>query len=286
MSSAVELIGEDRPPWFRTSFDGRFSPAMRQLLLDYSHIPLEDIDNHVYTIREKAWQISAYPCIGGFSFLSLTFTTHREYKVVLERLKSPLDDEKLIDLGCCFGQALRKLAFDGVPHERLYGSDVRPGLLELGFELFNDRDKWSPASFFPMDIFHPVVPGNLKFHVVLISMVFHLFSLERQIQAAIEIITRLLVDKPGVMIFGSQGGTINPRSIPSRRNIGRESYLHDVDSFKAMWEEVGQKTGTKWEVYVKLEEICKDGENGNLTEQHRYFKGDDMRWLVFSVKKI
>lgn len=281
MSSNEAVTDQQRPPWFRASTEGRFSPAMRRLLLEYSNIPAVDVEHHVYSVREKAWQVWPYPCIEGFSFLTLAFTKHPQYNTILEQLKCSSGDDKLIDLGCCFGQELRKLSFDGVPRERLYGSDLRLELLDLGFELFNDRDKWSASSFFPMDIFSPAVPENMRFSIVRIAMVFHLFTLDRQILAAIEVVTKILEAKPGALIIGSQAGSINPRAIPSRQRADKESYMHDESSFQAMWDEVGKKTESKWEVNAKLlEQWNKDD------KEDRYFNRDDMRWLVFSVRRL
>ncbi|KAH8700892.1 hypothetical protein BGW36DRAFT_375195 [Talaromyces proteolyticus] len=291
MSQAPTIPQQDRPPWFRKQFGSRFSPAMRQLLVEYSKIPAAEIDEHIYSIRERAWQTSPYPCIGGFTFLDFAFAKHPRYKTVLGQLKTEKDDIKFIDIGCCFGQEVRKLAFDGVSHDRLYGSDIHPELLELGFELFRDRDRWASAtavapSFFPMDIFSPVVPGDIRFDIVYIAMVFHLFSREKQVQAATEIVTKLLVDKPGVIILGSQAGTINARSVQSRRHADKASFLHDVDSFKEMWVEVGEMTGTTWAVDAVLTKPWESPENKEIAEKDRYFVDDDVRWLVFSVVRL
>ena len=41
-------------------------------------------------------------------------SVHPVYDEVVSRLKK---DSKLLDLGCCFGQDIRKLIHDGVPAE-------------------------------------------------------------------------------------------------------------------------------------------------------------------------
>lgn len=47
-----------------------------------------------------------YPCIGQFRFLSLGIANSPHYDEVLQRLRG---GEKLLDVGCCFGQEIRKL---------------------------------------------------------------------------------------------------------------------------------------------------------------------------------
>ena len=75
------------------------------------------------------------------------------YPTVLRRLKS--GNENFLDLGCCFGQELRKVAADGAPSARLYAcGDLRPEFFELGYKLFRDRDSLA-STFIAADIFNP-----------------------------------------------------------------------------------------------------------------------------------
>ena len=64
--------------------------------------------------RDQAWRIAPYPCIGWWMFLQLYMSQNPVYGEVLYRLKK---GERLLDLGCCFGQDIRKLVHDGVPSE-------------------------------------------------------------------------------------------------------------------------------------------------------------------------
>lgn len=47
-------------------------------------------------------------------FLQLNMSLSPAYDEVLSRLKN---EQRLLDLGCCFGQDIRKLVHDGVPSE-------------------------------------------------------------------------------------------------------------------------------------------------------------------------
>lgn len=99
-----------------------------------------------------AQHVTAYPCIGGFKFLNLSISSHPTYPRVLALLQASDHDCTLLDLGCCFAQDLKKLIDDGVPSNRLYGTDLHSDFLELGYELFADKET-CVAHFFAADIF-------------------------------------------------------------------------------------------------------------------------------------
>lgn len=58
----------------------------------------------------------------------------------------------MLDLGCCCAQDLRKLVHDGAPSENLWGAELKGGFLELGYELFLDRETLK-AHFIEADVF-------------------------------------------------------------------------------------------------------------------------------------
>ena len=45
----------------------------------------------------------------------------------------------LLHPGCCFGQDLHKLVLDRVPSKSLYGSDLEPAFIELGYKSYMDQ---------------------------------------------------------------------------------------------------------------------------------------------------
>jgi hypothetical protein len=51
------------------------------------------------------------------------------YQQVLERVKN---GENFLDLGCCLGQEIRKLVFDGAPSVNTYGSDLHGEFISVG----------------------------------------------------------------------------------------------------------------------------------------------------------
>lgn len=160
---------------------------------------------------------------------------------------------KLLDLGCCFGQDMRLLAADGAPAENLYGVDLEPQFLDLGFELFRDREKLhNKATFMAADIFDPESPLqrlNGQFDVVQTGSFLHLFGWDQSVQAAVTIATLLKREK-GVLVVGRQIGGAQPGAEESSMV---KSYRHNADSFRKMWDEVGEKTGDRWVVTVETE---------------------------------
>jgi len=84
----------------------------------------------------------------------------------------------LLDLGCCFGQDLKKLIHDGAPASSLFVADLRSEFIELGYELFLDKHKIG-VQFLIADIFDPF--SSLKqlddqLYVVYIGLFLHIFD--------------------------------------------------------------------------------------------------------------
>ncbi|KAN0112694.1 hypothetical protein V8E51_005645 [Hyaloscypha variabilis] len=121
------LIKRDRPIYPPLLREFSLGDPARRLLETYSDIPSDEVEKHVYAIRDEGWKVWPYPCIGQFRFLDLSISHSPYYPTILERIKA---GENFLDLGCCFGQDLRKLAADGAPSGHLYGSDL-PSFLHL-----------------------------------------------------------------------------------------------------------------------------------------------------------
>ncbi|KAJ5692641.1 porphobilinogen deaminase protein [Penicillium macrosclerotiorum] len=222
----------------------------RDLLEKYSNIKPEKVDAHLYSIRDKGWAIHRYPCIGRWSFTNIKGLDHPSFQAIVNRLKQPGSQEAFLDVACCFGQVLRKLAFDGVDPARLYGTDLSPEFLDLGFELFNDREKFEPDSFVAADLLDPSDEGSKKLDgkITLISAgnFFHLFDRDQQLLAAKRMVKFL---KPGVtdaVILGGHIGSLKPGN--STAVTGGTRFLHDPVTFQELWDEVGRTTGTEWKV--------------------------------------
>ncbi|KAL7621800.1 hypothetical protein AAE478_007299 [Parahypoxylon ruwenzoriense] len=247
---------------------------IRTLLEKYSGIRARDVDEHIHLIRDRLWEIYPYVCIGHFRFLSLKFTLDPRYRIALGRLVAPRSDVAFLDVGCCVGQVLRRLAFDGVDSTRLYGTDLEPRFLDAGYDLFKDRDRFG-ATFVAGDMLRhdgtddrdeELEALDGKMSIIHATSFFHLFTWENQVRAARRMVRFLNPDDPEVMIFGRQVGTTTPGERASVR--GSKRFLHNAESWQDLWDEVGRLTGTSWRTEIDdIEEAsvpAYDGADGTL----------------------
>jgi SAM-dependent methyltransferase len=190
--------------------------------------------------------LQRYACIGSFRFLDLALSLDPSYSTILARLKS---GETFLDLGCCTGQEVRKLVVDGAPSENLYGSDLFPEFFDLGYKLFGDKETLK-STFIAADIFDSESGlKNLdgKVDIIFAGSFLHLFGLAAQKEACRRIV-KLLRAKEGSVFLGKQLGNMKAGVHRHRRNPGQTSWAHDEESFRRMWKEVGEETGSEWKV--------------------------------------
>lgn len=300
--------------------------------------------------RDRTLKVLPYPCIGYFSFLYLALSRHPSYKRVLELLRpaSPEDQksttetvtdgisqqkheqdlQRFLDLACCLGQDIRKLVYDGVPPSIVYGTDIKREFLNMGFELFRDRDRFPDPDrqFFAADLFaadaaDPEVAaagGSVwreqegRFTVIHAGNFLHLFDYNTQLRAC-SILTRLLDPNPGSMIVGGQLGSSNPREVPRtgvRLTVPAQKkdkidgnnedenaqnaveittkYWHSPSTFRQMWTEVGERTGTKWDVEARFvgADMLKDAEERRSVEAFLQRLGGPDEYLMFTVTRV
>lgn len=168
-------------------------------------------------------------------------------------------------------------------HDLFRDSEVLP----LSDGLQSEKHTFVAADFLDESGASPLVAWEGGIDIVHASMFLHCFELSTQIRAC-KLIVALLKPKPGSLLVGRSGGVSlssgGPREEEARGSLGQiggvkaTNYLHDVESFRAMWDQVGRESGTKWEVRVDEEEI--DDAAG------RYFAGEDLRWLRFEVTRL
>ncbi|KAK3322624.1 hypothetical protein B0H66DRAFT_554854 [Apodospora peruviana] len=224
--------------------------SARKLLREYSGIPDAKINSHVEAIRLEAFQVCPYPCIGMFQFLDLSLSSMTSiYAEVLQRLKT---GNKFLDLGCCLGQEIRQLVFDGAPSANTYGVDLYGGFFAVGYKLFADRDRLQ-TTFIAADIFDELSPlattqlaGQID--IVYVGAVFHLFSLQEQEMMAVRLV-QLLAPRAGSLIIGRQSGSeeAGEFSRAGDKN-GKSHFRHNPQSWRELWDRVGERTGSKWHV--------------------------------------
>ena len=197
----------------------------------------------------------------------------RLYPEILERLKR--SKQTLFDLGCCFAQDIRKLVSDGVPGENLYGLELRQSFVDLGYELFRDKESLK-ATFIVGNSLEEVPPSGLealrgKVDIVYAGSVLHLFPLDEQIRLA-RLIVSLLRPVPGSLILGRQRGSTEPGEYEHRTDENKTMYRHNPESFRQMWQDVGKERGIEWDwtAWMVAEEDF--GDPLNAEDRRLYFE--------------
>lgn len=175
------------------------------------------------------------------------------YPEIVQRLRS--GNDKYLDLGCCFGQDIRRLVADGVPDKALIGCDLHQGFLDLGYDLFKDKDKLQ-SEFITADVFESEskltqLDGSID--IIHASSFFHLFGYEGQKKIARRVV-RLLKPKKDSLLVGRQVGNVKSHEEESAASGSGNMFLQNVESWKQMWKEIGEETGTQWEVKATLED--------------------------------
>jgi len=229
--------------------------------------------------RNRAWNVWNYPCLGEFRFLEPSIGNHPLFPDMVNRLKR---GQTFLDLGTCFGQDIRKLVSEGAPSENIYGTDLRRPFIDLGYELFNDKDKLR-ATFVVADIFDP--SSDLKrldgqIDIIYAGAFFHLFGWDEQKRIAIRLVS-LLRPAPESMVVGRQTGNLKPGAFPHLDKPGSTMYRHDPETFAKLWEDVGMETGTRWEVEAVL-----DGVEGiGMNPKSGQWLDVNTRRLQFTVRR-
>ena len=159
----------------------------------------------------------------------------------------------MLDVGCCFGQDIRKLVVDGAPSENIYGLDIESEFIDLGYEFFRDRETLK-STFLAKDMLDPEAgweKSNGKMDMIFISSFLHLFDWEGQVKGAQQL-TRLLRPKAGSVIVGRQLGSVISGEFPNLQGQGT-NFRHDVASFNKLWKQVGDEIGCSWNIEAWLD---------------------------------
>ncbi|KDQ27948.1 hypothetical protein PLEOSDRAFT_1076958 [Pleurotus ostreatus PC15] len=259
----------------------------------------EELKKHILDVQAKAYVIFGYPCIRRFSFLRLNICKLPAYTQVL-KLAKERKEAVLLDIGCCFGNDLRKAVADGWPIQNAIASDLRQGYWDAGHELFKTTpgsylipgDAFDPAFVAPRDPCYELPPtpapelqsltslSPLQGHVAAIhaSAFVHLFSEEQQTQVC-KTLASLLSPEPGSTIFGAHGGV--PQKGFRTVNLGdvtRRMFFHDPNSWNELWDGGIFKKGS-----VKVEAQLMEHKREDLTEK---FNGEKFYLIAWSVTRL
>ncbi|EFX01669.1 hypothetical protein CMQ_8135 [Grosmannia clavigera kw1407] len=232
-----------------------------KLLETYSDIPSDQVAAHITAV---AYAVFPYPCLSRWRFLDLYLAVRPEYPDILKRL---LSGDRLLDAGCCFGQVLRQLIYDGAPPESVAGTDLRPEFIELGYELFQDRSALPASTFVTGDIFAASSPdGNDslarldgRFGILHTASFFHLFDWDDQVRIGERIVRFFRPDVREPLVLGRQVGNRHAQAIENMSRTG-EIYRYNPASMQRLWDEIGARTGTRWSVAATMVDPNDDSE--------------------------
>jgi SAM-dependent methyltransferase len=220
----------------------------------------EELNKHLMEIRTLAWEVYKYRCIASFLFVNYNLGESygsEWYKGILERMKH---GDLFLDLACAFGQIARNLAYDGAPHENIISGDLQQRFWDLGYQLYRDREKFHGV-FHQGDIFDEnyLNQYNGKINILHTSAFFHLFDLPAQKQVVRQMMN-LVSTKPGTIIFGRQAANTIPHRLEHPLRPGQILYLHNEESFRAMFQEVvGQGWDMKTWVRIREDDVSDNG---------------------------
>ncbi|KAJ3860873.1 hypothetical protein EV359DRAFT_48295 [Lentinula novae-zelandiae] len=234
----------------------------------------KELEEHISVVQNKANRIHNYPCIGLFTFTKFSIKLSPNYAQVLSLIRSR-KDALFLDVGCCVGNALRKVVADGWPAGNTIGIDLHKEFWDIGHELFKSTSDSFPAGFIGGDIFDDTIltpiddsdtipnlnletidlhhltfltPLRRRVSAIYACNVFHLFTVQKQSELA-KRLAYLLMRKPGSVIFGSHGVVPAQRAA---RDVGPNSF-HSAKSFAEMWSEVFEAGSVEisWKIKVR-----------------------------------
>ena len=221
--------------------------------------------------------------------------------MVIPRLQS---GARLLDLGACLAQDLRKCVFDGAPAHNLYASDLFAEYESLSYDLWQDRHVFPQGQYIADDILSdndsftngPLMqrlgPGQTD--IIAITMFLHLFDYQNQMKVATRIL-RLLSNKPGSMIIGSQAGVkeameqeLKPPFDKTRDGEKRTVFRHDPSSFTRMWEDAGLASGVPLRISAIFQvpesnAVPVDGGFEVTLKKKLFWPGEETRRLFFTI---
>lgn len=194
-----------------------------------------------------------------------------------------------MDTGCCFAQDIRQLVFDGAPIENILEADLRPELINHGYNIFRDRATLK-SKFLIGDVFDETAGpafGELegKIDIIYAASFFRLFNWADPVGVPERVVQQL---KPieGSLIFGRQKGHVIAGESEHRINEKGNIFKHNEKSWREMWKQVGKAAGSSWDVKVwsdKEEDFGRYEKNEGNELDDRLDSGD--RRLTFEITR-
>ncbi|GIC84224.1 uncharacterized protein Aud_000038 [Aspergillus udagawae] len=171
--------------------------------------------------------------------------------VVMDPMRALLEDySKIPPEGVT--EAVKEVAktYHGARSETLYGIDLRPEFIDLGYDLFRDRNTLK-SHFIIADILadKPLAISQLSgsINIVHASFLFHLFNWDQQVFIAKRALA-LLCARPDSLIIGQNIGHHDPKKFSAVGAI--LPFHHNASSWTALWDHVREVTGVAFSMQV------------------------------------
>jgi hypothetical protein len=160
------------------------------------------------------------------------------------------------------------------------GAELRQGYLDLGYELFRDKDTLK-SKFYQANVLDDIATGAWpalvgRFDVVNFSLVLHCFEREGQVAMLARGIAALKPGKLVTTIMGTACGAVEATELEWDGKVP----VHSPESFRELVAEVEERTGTKWEVDVALDNFY------NPDDERFNWIGAKMKRLVFELTRV
>ncbi|CAF1555915.1 unnamed protein product [Rotaria sp. Silwood1] len=204
---------------------------------NYASISPSALRDHLVSVREAAWQRHNYSHLGRWRFLDFSIKQNPIYEEILKQCKNK--GATVIDFGCCLGQDIRQLIYDGVPLDRIRGYELDPFFIEQGYELFRDGELMKANKIFTMgDIFDDQFLKTIEAADYLYAGSFlHLFDAETQ-----KDVCRRLSRLAKRAIAGRQLNSIREQSVSEFQCIVislKEQFYSHADALVGIYPEPG-----------------------------------------------
>ncbi|KAH9481576.1 Methyltransferase adrK [Psilocybe cubensis] len=267
----------------------------------------QQLRGHILAVQQKAYQVhtilfqftSAHPLQDPQLRLHPSFFFHQIAQIpgyynalkLLDKRTDPI----LLDLGCCFGNDIRKAVVDGWPVQNVIASDLRQEFWDAGHELFKSTPESFPAAFIAGDIFDPsmldididiaptptdndirpltslttLTPLKHRVSAIHASSFFHLFNEDQQRLLALRLAALLLPER-GSIIFGQHGArpekgfrievAANSSADAEPNPTKHAMFCHSPASWKHLWEQdiFGPHQPTRVRVDAELQETTNE----------------------------
>ena len=190
-----------------------------------------------------------------YSFLDFSISQSPHYQTVLNSLKP--NNATLLDLGCCFGQDIRRLVYDGAPAANIYGVELEPAFIGSGYDLFRDRERlktqFSSGDFLSSSLDDLGLKEGM-FDYVHAAAFFHLFNHEEQVVVMRKAVS-LLKKRKGAMLFGRQMGAPREEGVVKHpASYSGTTYRQTPDTLQEFICEIGMEMGVELECEVSVVE--------------------------------